>query len=57
MKSRKRGKAPPPWLLAGERVDYHSVIGEPPTEFNLRVRTDPQLMDSGHWRRAHKERT
>lgn len=46
---RKKQPAPPTWLHAGVRVDYSSVIGEPPTQHNLIVRTDPQQLSSGHW--------
>jgi hypothetical protein len=46
---RKRPIPPPAWLRAGVVVDYSSVIGEPPTQHNLVVRTDPAQMDSGHW--------
>lgn len=49
MKSRKRAKSPPSWLVEGAMVDYHAVIGEPATQFNMRARTSPQQMDSGHW--------
>lgn len=40
---------PPAWLRAGATVDYSSVIGQPPTQRNLVVRTDPARLDSGHW--------
>ena len=46
---RKRKPTPPSWLIEGIVVDYHSVIGEPATQFNLRVRVGPQQLDSGHW--------
>lgn len=40
---------PPEWLVVGAFVDYCSVLGEPPTELGLKVRSDPGQLDSGHW--------
>lgn len=47
--ARKKHKAPPPWLVAGARVDYCSVIGRPPTDRDRVVRTDPEQLASGAW--------
>lgn len=41
--------APPTWLVVGAYVDYCSVIGEPPTDTGLRIRTGPDQLPSGHW--------
>ena len=40
---------PPAWLVAGVRVDYCAIIGEPPTQRNMSLRTDPEQLDSGQW--------
>lgn len=45
----RRRSAAPKWLSEGVMVDYHSVIDEPATQRNMRVRVGPQLLSSGHW--------
>ncbi len=46
---RTKKRKPAAWLKEGALVDYCSIIGEPPTEFNMTVRWGPQKMASGHW--------
>lgn len=46
---KRKEKDPPESLVEGSMVDYHAVIDEPATRFNMRVRVGPQLMASGHW--------
>ena len=37
------------WIQPGVRVNYHSVIGEPATDFDLVIRAGPQKLPSGQW--------
>lgn len=37
------------WITVGARVDYCSIIGEPPTKHGLTVRSEPYQSNSGHW--------
>ena len=38
-----------PCFHVGDVVNYSSVIGEPPTKFNLTVRTEPELLGGHTW--------
>ena len=37
------------WIQIGTRVDYHPIIGEPATDFDLVIRAGPQKLPGGQW--------
>lgn len=41
--------APPAWMVDGAVVNYHGVIGEPPTKTGLTVRGEPFKSAAGYW--------
>lgn len=37
------------WIKPGIKCDYHAFIDGPPTEFNLTVETEPELLSGHKW--------
>lgn len=46
--TKKIEETEPTWPNVGDVVNYSSVIGKPPTQFNMVVRSGPELV-GGTW--------